>query len=204
MKADTLEFVFAIRFGGEVRELVGVKIVPKGDVYAFPPYARNPEAYARLFRKHDGYTKAIIPPVDVHMSKHRSGERHLTVRVDGKRHPTPETATKLQSTSNFLGVELLMPMPVFNGQFLDLPPIGTNRGEVVNLDADSAGFREGFFAVRVYLVEPNKEHDIPTPMNVGPRIVQIEKRVTPWVAVEVFQEKFPDEADRWSSPSGAA
>ena len=131
---ETLEFVFAIRFGGEVRELVGIKIGPKGDIYSFPPYARAPGAYARLSRERYGYAK-VFSTVDVHMSKHRDGERHLRVRVNGKRHPTPETATKLQSTSRFLGVESLIHMPVLNGQFLDLPSIGTNRGEIVQMYA---------------------------------------------------------------------
>ncbi len=103
----------------------------------------------------------------------------------------PESEVKLQPTSNFLGVELISHNPLFKGQLADLPPLGTNNGKIVQLDADSAGFRHDFLAVRVHLVEPNKEHEIPTPMDVGPRIVHIEKRVTPWIAVEVFQEKPP-------------
>ncbi len=166
--------MIAIRFGVEVRELVGVKTTPKGDIYVFPPYARTP-----------------IPLVDVHMSKHASGERHLRVRFNGKCHPTPETKMKLQPASNFSGVELVSHNPLFKGQFPILPPLGSNRGKIVELDANSAGFRDDFLAIRVYLVEPNKEHEIPTPIDVGPRIVHIEKGVRPWVAVEVFQEKPP-------------
>src|SRR5713226_7926741 len=190
-QSENSEIVIAITFGGEARELIRLKTTRKGDIYVFPPYARAPEAYAHLLREHYGYTRAPVPPVDLHMSKHRLGERHLTVRVKGRRHPTPETVTKLQPTSNFSGVELLSNGGVLNGQFPDLPPLGTNRGEIVQLDADSAGFRDDFVAVRVHLVEPNKEREIPTPMDVGPRIVHIEKCVTPWVAVEVFQEKPP-------------
>ena len=188
-QSENSEFVFAIRFGGEVRELIGLKITPKGDIYAFPPYARAPEAYAHLLRKHYGYKRAPVPPVDVHMSKHRSGVRHLSVRFGEKRHPTPESKVKLQPTSNFLGVELVFCLFLVKGQFPDLPPLGTNRGEIVQLDADSAGFRDDFLAVRVYVVEPNKEHEIPAPMDVGPHVAHIEKKVRPWVAVEVFQEK---------------
>jgi hypothetical protein len=168
------EWVIAIRFAGEIRELIGLKTTANGDIYAFPPLARVP-----------------VPPVNVHMSKHRSGERHLSVRLKGKRHPTPETKAKLQPTSNFSGVELLSHNPLFKGQFPNLPPLGTNRGKIVQLDADLAGFRDDFLAVRVYLVEPNKEHEIPAPMDVAPHILHIEKSVSTWVAVEVFQEKPP-------------
>src|SRR5229473_3562782 len=129
-QSENSEIVIAIRFGGEVRELIGIKTTPKGDTYVFPPYARAREAYAHLLRERHGYKRAPFPPVDVHMSKHHSGARHLRVRLGRKDHPTPESEVKLQPTSNFLGVELISHNPLFKGQLADLPPLGTNNGKI--------------------------------------------------------------------------
>ncbi len=106
-QSENSEIVIAIRFWGEVRELIGLKTTRKGDTYVFPPYARRPEIYDHLLRERHGYKKAPFPTVDLHMSKHHSGERHLRVRLGKNRHPTPETVTKLQPSSSFSGVELL-------------------------------------------------------------------------------------------------
>lgn len=179
------EFVFAIQFRSLVREISVVKATPKGEFFAFTPYARVPNMVKGVTHR-DAH-----PSVDIHMSKHRSGERHLTVKLGGKRHPLPESKVELQPTTTFSGVELLSHSPLLKGQFLDLPPLGTNRGKVVLLDTDSAGFRDDFLAVRVYLVEPGRDHEIPTPTDVGPCVRHIETSITPWVVVEVYQERMP-------------
>lgn len=177
------EFVFSIRLFGEAREILVVKATSKGDFFAFPPYARVPH----LLKHATG--RAAGPPVDIHVSRHRSGERHFRWKLGSNRIPMPETIVKLQPTSQFSGTELLIQMPLFKGQFPDLPVSGTNRGAPVVLDL--LGFRDDFLAVRAYLAAPARANDIPKPLNVGPYVQHIEKRVTPWVVVEVFQEAMP-------------
>lgn len=119
------ELVFAIRLLGEVREILVIRATLKGDFFAFPPYARIPHMLKHATGREAG------PPVDVHVSKHRSGERHFRWKLGRNRIPMPETVEKLQPTTQFSGAELLIHMPLFKGQFSDLPAPGTNRGTVV-------------------------------------------------------------------------
>lgn len=172
-RKPAVEFVFAIQFAGQEREVLLVK-ESGGDVICFPPYAkgRSPKDFG----------------IDVHVSKHRSGERHLRWKLNRERIPTPETIVKLQPTSRFSGAELLIHMPLLKGQFPGLLPAGTNSGKLVLLDADSAGFSDDFLAVRAFLVEPGKQDEIKPPTCVGPCIRHIERSITPWIVVEVFQQ----------------
>jgi hypothetical protein len=77
-------FVIAAKFMGEIREIVGFKINEKDEFFAFPPYARIPES------------------VDLHSSKHLSGERHFKCRVGKKRQPMPENESTTSATLQFL------------------------------------------------------------------------------------------------------
>jgi hypothetical protein len=169
-QTDDVLFVVAAKFLGEIREIVGFKINKKGEFFAFPPYARVPES------------------VDLHGSKHLSGERHFKCRVGKKRQPMPETKVQLQPLSNFSGVEPLMSMSSLKGQFSNSRLVGTNKGEVVSLDLDSADFSDDIFFIKIYLVEPHKEDLVPAPINAGPRILHLIKKVTPWIAVDIFHE----------------
>lgn len=182
-RPENSEFVFAVRLFGEEREILVLKVTFKGDFIAFPPYARVPHLLNHAIGREAG------PPVDIHVSKHRSGERHLRWKIGEKPIPTPETIVKLQPTAEFSGIELLIQMPLLKGQFSALPVLGTNRGTAVVLDA--VGFRDDFLAVRAHLVAPTHMNQIPKPAHVGPYAQHIEKSVTPWVAVEVYQEASP-------------
>lgn len=82
-------------------------------------------------------------------------------------------------------------MPLFKNQFWDLPVLGTNKGKLILLDADSARFRDDFIAIRAYLVEPGKDHEIPTPEDVAHSVRYIERSTMPWVAVELHQGRGP-------------
>ncbi len=166
------EYVFAVRLGGQDREIAGLKVSPRGDYYAFVPYARLAEA-----------------PADIHSSYHASGKFHFRVRRRGKIHAMPETEMQLQPISVFSGVKLLLGSDVSKGGFLDLPCLGSNNGKVVLLDGDSAGFRDDVFFIRVYLVEPDHEREIPTPADLGPFVRHMEKSITPWVAIEAYQQQ---------------
>jgi len=106
---------------------------------------------------------------------------------------------QLEPILKFSGVRLLQGSVLLKGQFLNLPPVGTNKGQVVLLDGDSAGFRDDFLSIRVYLVEAHKEKEIPTPMQVGPRLLHLERSVKPWVAMEAFQETLPGSSTEISS-----
>ena len=99
-----------------------------------------------------------------------------------------ETKVQLQPLPNFSGIEPLMSMLSPKGQFSNSRLVGTNKGEVISLDLDSADFKDDIFFIRIYLVEPHKEELVPAPINAGPRILHLIKKVTPWIAVDVFQE----------------
>ncbi|MBZ5504064.1 MAG: hypothetical protein LAO78_01135 [Acidobacteriia bacterium] len=163
-------FVVVAKFLGEIREVVGFKINRKGEFFTFPPYARLPGA------------------VDFHSSKHVSGERHFACRVGKNRQPMQETKVQLQPLSNFSGIEPLMSMSCLKGQFSNLLLPGTNEGEVISLDLDSADFNDDIFFVKMYLLQPNREDLVPLPLEVGPRILHLIRQVTPWIAVDLFQQ----------------
>jgi hypothetical protein len=182
----TLEFVFAIQLAGEVREILVVKATAKHEFFAFPVYSRVPALLKNVTGRN------AVPAIDVHASKHSSGERHLRVKLGGKRLAIPQNVAWLQSPT-LRGVELLVHMPLFKYQFRDLPVVGTNKGKSILLDADSTRFRDDFIAIRAYLVEPGKDREIPTPEDVAHSIRHIEKSTTPWVAVELYQERGPFE-----------
>jgi len=169
-QSDEVLFVVAAKFLDEIREIVGFKIKKEGDFFSFLPYARVPGS------------------VDLHSSKHFSGERHFKCRIGKKRQPMPETKVQLQPLSNFSGVEPLMSMSSLKGQFSNSRLVGTNKGEVIVLNLDSADFSDDIFFVKIYLVEPHKEDFVPVPIDAGPRILHFIKKVTPWIAVDVFQE----------------
>lgn len=95
---------------------------------------------------------------------------------------------KLRPPAELKGVGPLYHSGVFAFQFHHLPLVGTNQGDSVVLDAESATFRDDFIVTRVYLVEPGAEDHIPIFPETGPRILHLVKRTTPWLAVEVYQE----------------
>jgi hypothetical protein len=174
--SSELILCFALRHLGAEREILVLKAKGK-NFYAFPPYAKKP-----------------IGPVDCHMSWHESGERHAVsqfydghvwkkdVRMQRK------SAVKLHPPAALKGVGPLYHSGVFAFQFHDLPPVGTNQGDSVVLDAESVSFRDDFIVTRVYLVEPGAEDRIPIFPDTGPRILHLVKRTTPWMAVEVYQQ----------------
>ena len=158
------------------REIVALKA--KGyNFYAFPPYAKKP-----------------FGSVDVHMSWHESGERHATVRFNG-RQGSHEAAfqknsiVKLSPPCDLRGVVELYHSGIMNiDEFTNSFPIGTNQGQVALLDATAAGFRDAFIVIRVYAVSPGTENQIPIFPDTGPRILHLVKETVPWLAVEVYQE----------------
>ena len=171
-----LVLCFALRHLGTEREILVLKV--KGNnFYGFPPYAKKP-----------------IGPVDCHISWHESGERHAVSRFyDGhvwKKDVRMQrkSAVKLHPPAALKGVGPLYHSGVFAFQFHDLPPVGTNQGDSVVLDAESVSFRDDFIVTRVYLVEPGAEDRIPIFPDTGPRILHLVKRTTPWMAVEVYQQ----------------
>jgi len=176
-----VEFVFAVRLAGEVREILVVKATTKGEFFAFPVYSRMPELLKLVTGRN------AFPPVDVHVSKHLSGEWHLTAKLGGKRLATSQSVRKLQPPCQLSGVELLIHMPLLKGQFWELPSVGSNRGKHILLDADSAQFTDDFLAIRAYLVEPGKELEIPIPNDVNHYVRHIAKDTVPWIAVDLCQ-----------------
>jgi hypothetical protein len=176
--SNELVLVFAVRHLGVEREILVLKV--KGeDIYAFPPYAKEP-----------------LDGLDNHISWHRSGERHAVSRYhDGNewreaRSTRDESSVNLQPPSSLKGIGLLCHIVCgLFVSFTDLHPVGTNMGELIVLDAQAGGFRDDVFFVRAYLVEPGKEEHIPIAVGTGSRILHLVKRTTaPWLAVEVFQQ----------------
>jgi hypothetical protein len=174
--SNGLTFCFALRHLGIEREIVVLK-VDKNDFYAFPPYAKKP-----------------LGDVDGHMSWHASGERHAVFRVrrgsgwEKDKRMQKKSAVKLASPPMLKGVGALYHSSIFYSRFLELWPVGTNKGISVILDAESAHFRDDFTVIRVYLVEPGAEACIPLFPDTGPRILHLVKQTIPWLAVEVYQQ----------------
>jgi hypothetical protein len=150
---------------------------------------------------------ASIAEIETHVSYHRSGKRHMVAkRLVGEewredrwlyhghgsaKTMRQQTATALQPPATLRGAEQLFHCGTLYGTFHKLAPVGTNAGELVILDAESAGFRDDFTITRAFLVQPGREDAVPIAADTGPRIIHFVKRITPWVAVDVFQQKVP-------------
>jgi hypothetical protein len=166
----------ALRHLGTEREFLVLK-ARGNDFFAFPPYAKVP-----------------FGNVDCHTTWHASGERHAVSRYhDGRSwkkdaRTKKESKVKLPPPAALKGVGALYHSGVLPLQFLDLLPVGSNLGHLIVFDAEGAGFRNDFIAVRVYLVEPGAEDCIPVFPDTGPRILRLDKRTTPWLAVDVYQQ----------------
>jgi hypothetical protein len=172
-----LVFRFALLYMGAEREILVLK-VEQEEFLAFPPYAKNP-----------------IGPFDVHMTWHRSGERHFTARrYSGRKWRTHKetqrkSAINLGPPAELKGIAPLYHSGVFRGKSLESFPVGTNPGYSILLDADRANFREDFICIRAYLVEAGTDDRIPIFPDTGPRILYLVNDTTPWLAVEVCQQK---------------
>src|SRR5205807_10320210 len=143
-----LVLCFALRLLGVEREI----FVPKAkgqEFYAFPPYAKKP-----------------LGIWDIHISRHER-ERHAVMSVlsEGKwkKNPTiqKQSRVKLGPPMNIKGAELNYHSFIPRGKFLEGFPVGTNQGRLIVLDADAARFRDDFFVIRAYLVEPGAADSIP-------------------------------------------
>jgi len=174
--ASNLTFCFALRHLGAEREIVVLKA--KGNnFHAFTPYAKEP-----------------LGDVDCHMSWHASGERHAVSRIRRghtwikDKRTQRESAVVLSPPPMLKGVGPLFHSGIFPAEFLGLLPVGTNKGISVVLDAKAAKFRDDFTVIRVYLVEPGMEADIPIFSDTGPRILHLVKHTIPWMALEVYQQ----------------
>jgi len=171
-----LTLCFALRHLGTEREIVVLK-VDRNNFYAFPPYAKKP-----------------LGNVDGHMSWHASGERHAVFRIRRGRGWEKDTRMQKKSTVKIspppmlMGVGALYHSGIFYSRFLALPPVGTNEGISVVLNAERAHLRDDFTVIRVYLVEPGAEASIPIFPDTGPRILHLVRLTTPWIAVEVYQQ----------------
>jgi hypothetical protein len=171
---------FALRHLDAEREILVLKV--KGqNFYVFPPYAKKP-----------------LGDLDCHMSWHESGERHAVARYyDGRVwqetfQVRKESIVILEPPASVTGAVLLFHSGVFSPQLRDLPPVGTNVGDLIVLDTDASNFRDDFIAVKVHLIQPDAEHRIEVSQEIGPRILHLVKRTAPWIAVEVFQQSAPE------------
>ena len=183
-----MRFVVAIRFQGKAKRVFDIRRSENGGFYANLLHASPPPG---------------LPPLDRHMSYHSSGERHLRVKGKGVV-PIKVVPLQLPRPPLIRGVQQLLKTGLFLGQFANLKPLRQRHDRVIVLDADDAGFREGAIFLNVFLVEPWQEDQIPMPVNAGPRIVHIDKRTTPWFAIEVFQQELAEPACRAQPPSQGA
>jgi hypothetical protein len=171
-----LTFCFALRHLRTEREIVVLK-VDGNNFYAFPPYAKKP-----------------LGNVDGHMSWHASGERHAVFRIrrgrgwEKDKRMQKKSTVKMSPPPMLKGVGALYHSGIFYSRFPELPPVGTNEGTSVVLNAERAHFRDDFTVIRVYLVEPGAEASIPVFPDTGLRILHLAKQTTPWMAVEVYQQ----------------
>jgi len=168
-----MEFLLALRFQDEERKFCRLKADEKGNFYAL------------------GLAQPL--ELDKHATYHESGERHFITQGDSVRGRRLKCyVVKRQPTSVLRGVEQLLKSGVDPGEFQRLPLLQHSSGKVILLDADAARFRNEWFGVNVYLVEENKEDQIPVPPHVGPHTLHIERSTKPWIAAEAFQERVRD------------
>lgn len=164
---------------GANRELLHLIVSRRGDFYvAFPqPVDSMPS----------------LRPLDRHVSYHAEGQHHFRVREGVRALPTPGEPVRLQPTRVFRGIEQLTHGVAFAFQVDSLPLLvgGGPKRQIVILDADSVGFRKDAFFFNVYLLEPGQRDLIPTPPDVGPRVLEFIGTTYPWVAVELYQERRP-------------
>jgi hypothetical protein len=187
--SSELVITIALRHLGIEREVLVLKA--KGeDFYAFLPGGLSGLGHCKI-----------------HFSFHRSGRRHMVVESrdiedewDEEKWPRREaepttmreqTKTQLQRPGAIRGAQLFGHCGILYRQFLDLHPVGTSPGELIVLDAEAAHFRDDYTIARAYVVEPGCDDAVVADPFAGPRVVYIEKRTAPWMAVEVFQLSGP-------------
>ena len=126
-----------------------------------------------------GATAARAVGVHTHAGRKSAAERRREI---------PDTKQNRVRPSELKGVGRLLQSCLFLGQFEELPPIRTHDGESVVLDAEAENFRDDAIFANVYLVEPGAEDRIPVFLFIRARILHLDKRTTPWLAVELFQQ----------------
>jgi hypothetical protein len=128
------------------------------------------------------------------MSWHKSGEHHFAVRLFNgrkwKKHKNPleKNRPNLGAPANLKGVADFYHSGIFLNQLLDFPPVGTNLGCPLVSGAAHVNFKDGFIAIRVYLVETGRGDQIPTYPATGPRILHLVRNTRPWIAIDVYQQ----------------
>ena len=169
------KWLVALRFAGQDRKLFHITVTASGDYYAALRYG--------------AYTPPGFPPLDCHMSYHPDGRRRLALKDRRRLHPAcHDTDVMRQPTAHLRGVEQFAAIVGFKGQLETLSLLRGYKKPFILLDGDAAGFRDDAFCIKTYLVEPYQQHKIPLSRGVGPRILHLETSVTPWVAIEVFQQ----------------
>ena len=154
----------------------------------------------------------IFPGNEIHASYHDSGQRRFSDkrkvkwpenytphRADGfpadvdisKRPPQHRYISQRQPTATLRGSELILGTTInmHLGTFRNLSPHQPSERREVTLDADAAHFRDDVIFLRVFLVEPGLQPEIPAAANVGPAVVYLIKHLTPWLGIACFQEK---------------
>ncbi|HXN72623.1 MAG TPA: hypothetical protein VN861_08725 [Candidatus Acidoferrales bacterium] len=176
-KADAVYFVVVLCHLGLEREIAALKVRRHYPI-AFTPYSL------------DGSIG-----IENHVSYKSSGERHVVsrYRVGDKmkevKRIRKESTVHFARPSNLKGaVEIYLSGDPL-GQFRDLRPAGSGKGERVLLDAEKAGFRDGIFVVKIYAVEPSNEGCVPTAPDAGKRVLHFIKSTDPWIAIDVYQPK---------------
>jgi hypothetical protein len=167
-----MRLVIAMRFQGETKRLFDIRQGAAGDWYA------------NLL---DANPLAGFPPLERHMSYHAGGERHLKIRG----WPSLIGSATVPPPASIRGVQRLLQTAIMRGQFMRLKPLRREHEGVVVLETDSAGFRDDWTNLNVFLVEAGQDDQIPQPPGAGPLVVHVHTATTPWLAVQAFQQKRP-------------
>ncbi|MFZ0967685.1 MAG: hypothetical protein WAN13_05380, partial [Candidatus Acidiferrales bacterium] len=130
------------------------------------------------------------PQSPLKISRHASGLFHLKGGPNGTALPGT-LPVRREPVGIFSGVEVLVHTGVLRDRFKRLRARKKTLSNTILLDADSAGFTDDIFFLRIYLVEPGSLDRVPKP-SAGELVVhRIERAVVPWILVEIFQEKHP-------------
>ena len=182
---------FALRHLGDVRELLILKV--KGNnFYLFLASAID---RSRLTYTLPGTNQ--VSPTSITRSTASGGSRRRAVGVvhsHAGRKSAAERGRGIPDEAKqgaAFGTQERGPTPAIRSLSRSIPrtsPRQNPRGESVVLDAEAENFTDDFIAANVYLVEPGAEDRIPIFPCIAARLLHLDKRTTPWLAVELFQQ----------------
>ena len=136
------------------------------------------------------YFFPVFWPDPWHWSYHASGERHLKLhRKIPKLVMGVPTREARQRPDRLVGAEALACFTILKDSVGALPAREPLRPPDVLLDADGANFRDDAMFLRVFLLGPGGEIQVPNAVEVGPIALEVFRHTRPWIGCALFQQE---------------